>query len=64
MSYLFVFVYLVLIVAQGDTGIGLSFWKYLLQMNFCIKREMSSKSLKSNDNKSKHAMFLLRVLYF
>lgn len=50
-------------VAQGDIGIGLCLWKYLLQMNFHIKREMPGKSLKPNDNKSKHAMFLLRVLY-
>lgn len=33
-------------------------------MNFHIKREMPGKSLKPNDNKSEHAMFLLRVLCF
>lgn len=51
-------------MAQRDIGIGLCLWKCLFQMNFHIKREMSGKSLKPNDNKSEHAMFLLRALYF
>lgn len=50
-------------MAKGEVEVGLCLWKYFLQMNFCVKREMSGESLKSND-KSKHAMFLLRVLIF
>ena len=48
---------------KGEIEFGLCLWKYFLQMNFYVKIEMSDESLKSND-KSKHAVFLLRVLYF
>lgn len=43
--YLFLFVYPGLFVAKGGLEVGLRFWKYFLQMNFYIKREMSGKSL-------------------
>lgn len=48
-------------MAKREIEVGLCLWKCFLQMNFCVKREMPGE--KSND-KSKHAMFLLRVLIF